>query len=94
MSKLTTAAVKSGLEKLPGWSVSEESIVKQYTFPSFLEAMKFVNRVADVAEQEDHHPDILINYRRVTFTLSTHSEGGLTKKDLELAKKIEIELAN
>ena len=89
MSKLTTAAVKSGLEKLPGWSVSGESIVKQYTFPSFLEAMKFVNRVADVAEQEDHHPDILINYRRVTLTLSTHSEGGLTQKDFDLAATIE-----
>jgi 4a-hydroxytetrahydrobiopterin dehydratase len=51
--------------------------------------MAFVNQVADFAEQADHHPDILINYRKVTLTLSTHSEGGLTQKDFDLAEKIE-----
>lgn len=89
MAKLTTETVETGLKTLPGWSLKDEAIGKQYTWPSFPEAMKFVNRVADLAEQADHHPDILINYRRVTLTLSTHSEGGLTQKDFDLAEGIE-----
>ncbi|MCI0626967.1 MAG: 4a-hydroxytetrahydrobiopterin dehydratase [Acidobacteria bacterium] len=91
MAKLTTEAIQEGLKKLQGWSLSGEAISKTYTWPSFPEAMKFVNQVADLAEQADHHPDILINYRRVTLTLSTHSEGGTTQKDLDLAARIERE---
>ena len=91
MTKLTAEAVQEGLKKLPGWSLKGEAIGKQYTWPSFPEAIKFVNQVADLAEQADHHPDILINYRRVTLTLSTHSEGGLTRKDFDLAERIEKE---
>ena len=91
MAKLTTEAVQEGLKELPGWNLKGEAVSKQYTWPSFPEAIKFVNQVADLAEQADHHPDILINYRRVTLTLSTHSEGGLTRKDFDLAEKIEKE---
>jgi len=91
MAKLTAEAVQEGLKKLPGWSLKGEAIGKQSTWPSFPEAIRFVNQVADLAEQVDHHPDILINYRRVTLTLSTHSEGGLTRKDFDLAGKIERE---
>ncbi len=54
--------------------------------------MKFANRVADLAERADHHPDILINYREVTLTLSTHSEGGITQKDFNLAEEVEKEM--
>ena len=89
MAKLTTEAVQVALKKLPGWSLKDGAIGKQYTWPSFPEAIKFVNQVADLAEQADHHPDILINYRRVTLTLSTHSEGGITQKDFDLAAQIE-----
>jgi 4a-hydroxytetrahydrobiopterin dehydratase len=89
MAKLTTEAVQVALKKLPGWSSKDETIGKQYTWPSFPEAIKFVNQVADLAEQADHHPDILINYRRVTLTLSTHSEGGITQKDFDLAAQID-----
>ena len=89
MAKLTTEAVQVALKKLPGWSLKDEAIGKQYTWPSFPDAIKFVNQVADLAEQADHHPDILINYRRVTLTLSTHSEGGITQKDFDLAAQIE-----
>jgi 4a-hydroxytetrahydrobiopterin dehydratase len=89
MAKLTTEAVQVALKKLPGWSFKDEAIGKQYTWPSFPDAMKFVNQVADLAEQADHHPDILINYRRVTLTLSTHSEGGITQKDFDLAAQID-----
>ena len=89
MAKLTTEAVQKALKKLPGWSLKDGAIGKQYTWPSFPDAIKFVNQVADLAEQADHHPDILINYRRVTLTLSTHSEGGITQKDFDLAAQIE-----
>jgi 4a-hydroxytetrahydrobiopterin dehydratase len=89
MAKLTTEAVQAALKKLPGWNLKDEAIGKQYTWPSFPDAIKFVNQVADLAEEADHHPDILINYRRVTLTLSTHSEGGITQKDFDLAAQIE-----
>jgi 4a-hydroxytetrahydrobiopterin dehydratase len=89
MAKLTSEAVQAALETLPGWSRRGEVIGKQYLWPSFPDAIKFVNRVAELAEQADHHPDILINYRRVTLTLSTHSEGGITQKDFDLAAQID-----
>ena len=92
MAKLSTEAVQAALNKLEGWSLKDRAIGKQYTWPSFPDAIKFVNRVADLAEQADHHPDILINYRRVTLTLSTHSEGGITQKDFDLAQRIEKEM--
>ena len=91
MAKLTAEAIQEGLKKLSGWSLKGEAISQQYTCPSFPEAINFVNRVADLAEQADHHPDILINYRRVTLTLSTHNEGGITQKDFDLAERIEKE---
>jgi 4a-hydroxytetrahydrobiopterin dehydratase len=89
MAKLTPEAVQTQLQKLSGWSLQGEAISKQYVWPSFPEAVKFVNRVADLAEEADHHPDILISYRRVTLTLSTHSEGGITQKDFDLAARID-----
>ena len=58
-----------------------DAIRKQFTFADFLQAIAFVNRLAPEAEKAEHHPDILINYKRVTLTYSTHSEGGLTDKD-------------
>lgn len=79
-----------GAEKLPaGWELKDNSIVKLYKFKDFLEAMRFVNRVAEQAEAADHHPDILIRWNKVTLTLSTHSAGGLTEKDFNLAAQID-----
>jgi len=68
---------------LHGWSLDGNAIKKQYTFRDFPEAVHFVDRLVPIAEAADHHPDILINYKRVTLTYSTHSEGGLTEKDFE-----------
>ena len=73
----------------PGWELKAAEIAKLYKFKDFKEAMGFVNRVADLAEEADHHPDILIRYNKVTLTLSTHSAGGLTEKDFQLARKID-----
>jgi 4a-hydroxytetrahydrobiopterin dehydratase len=81
MAKLTRAEAEQRLNSLDGWMLDGDAIRKQYTFKNFLEAIAFVNRIAPEAEAADHHPDILINYKRVTLTYSTHSEGGLTVKD-------------
>jgi 4a-hydroxytetrahydrobiopterin dehydratase len=81
--RLTAAEVRQKLTSLKGWTLEGDAIRKQYTFHGFVEAVAFVNRLAPKAEASDHHPDILINYKRVTLTYSTHSEGGLTIKDFE-----------
>ncbi len=76
----------------PDWQVVDGvKIEKEFTFKNFKEAMQFVNRVADIAEEEGHHPDInLHNWNRVTLTLSTHAIGGLSENDFILAVKIDL----
>ena len=81
--KLTRTDAEQRMKTLSGWSLEGDAIRKQYTFADFPSAVAFVNRLAPHAEEADHHPDILINYKRVTLTYSTHSEGGLTVKDFE-----------
>jgi 4a-hydroxytetrahydrobiopterin dehydratase len=81
--KLTRTEAQERLRTLTGWALEGDAIRKQFTFAGFPEAIAFVNRLAPRAEAADHHPDILINYKRVTLTYSTHSEGGLTAKDFE-----------
>ena len=81
MAKLTRDEIQKRLATLSGWTLDGDAIRKQYTFKDFLEAIAFVNRLAPEAEKADHHPDILINYKRVTLTYSTHDAGGLTEKD-------------
>lgn len=73
----------------PGWARDGDAIVRTFEFGDFVEAMAFVTRVALVAEKDFHHPDIDIRWNQVALRLSTHSEGGLTEKDLELAEKID-----
>jgi 4a-hydroxytetrahydrobiopterin dehydratase len=79
--KLSKADAERRMKALSGWTLEGDAIRKQFTFKGFPEAVAFVNRLVPEAEAADHHPDILINYRRVTLTYSTHSEGGLTDKD-------------
>jgi 4a-hydroxytetrahydrobiopterin dehydratase len=89
MAKLEKAAIERRLSALPGWEFKDNAIRKQYRFKEFMDGIRFLNKVAEMAEAADHHPDVQINYTRVTFTCSTHSEGGVTKKDLKLATQIE-----
>ena len=89
MPVLTKDQVDSRLQSLSGWQRSGDEISKEFKFGDFEQAMLFVNRVADAANAADHHPDITINYNRVTMTLSTHSEGGVTDKDIDMASKID-----
>ena len=81
MPKLTASEIDERMKSVNGWTREGDAIRKQFTFADFLQAIAFVNRLAPEAEKADHHPDILINYKRVTLTYSTHSEGGLTEKD-------------
>jgi len=79
--KLSHSEAEQRMKGSTGWTLDGDAIRKQFTFANFPEAIAFVNRLAPEAEAADHHPDILINYKRVTLTYSTHSEGGLTAKD-------------
>jgi len=81
--KLDHTEIDQRLKGLKGWTLDGDSIRKQYTFADFPAAVNFVNRLVPGAEAADHHPDILINYKRVTLTYSTHSEGGLTARDFD-----------
>jgi len=67
------------------WQEQDGALVREFELPSFQEAIDFVVRLADLAESEKHHPDIDIRYRRVTVRWTTHSEGGITEKDREMA---------
>lgn len=89
MSLLSEDRISSELGTLDGWSRDGDVIRKQFTFAGFPEAVAFVQRLVPGCEAADHHPDVTINYRRVTLTYSTHSEGGLTAKDFEGARRAE-----
>jgi 4a-hydroxytetrahydrobiopterin dehydratase len=82
MATLSREEAVARVRDLSGWTLADEAIHKQFVFRDFPEAVAFVNRLVPGAEAADHHPDVLINYRRVTLTYTTHSEGGLTEKDL------------
>lgn len=86
---LTAEEVEARLRPLDGWAREGNEIGKLYRFPGFDEAMAFVNRVAGLAREADHHPDIRISYDRVKLTLSTHSAGGVTERDFALAARID-----
>ncbi|HCY76343.1 MAG TPA: 4a-hydroxytetrahydrobiopterin dehydratase [Ignavibacteriales bacterium] len=90
MSKLNQKQIDVNLSKFSGWSFEKASISKQFKFKDFIEALSFVNAVGMEAEKMDHHPDILMfAWNKVKITISTHSAGGVTKKDFSLAQKIE-----
>jgi 4a-hydroxytetrahydrobiopterin dehydratase len=89
MAKLEKAEIERRLGALPGWEFKDEAISKLYRFKEFMDGIKFLNRVAEMAEAADHHPDVKINYTRITFGCSTHDQGGVTEKDFKLASQIE-----
>ena len=90
MSKrLSDEEIGKALSGVDGWTREGDAIRKQYTLGGFPDAIAFVTRLAFDAEAADHHPDITINYKRVTLVFSTHSEGGLTQKDFDGAAMAE-----
>jgi 4a-hydroxytetrahydrobiopterin dehydratase len=92
MAKLAPSEMEEKLRSLSGWKLEARQLTKQFEFSSFPDLISFVVKVAFLAETADHHPDMTINYRRLTFHLSTHDEDGITEKDFALAKQIEAAL--
>ena len=86
MATLNESEAQVRLRGLNGWTLEGNAIRKQFVCRDFPDAVAFVARLVPGAEEADHHPDILINYKRVTLTYSTHSEGGLTQKDFDGAR--------
>ena len=89
MAALSKNEIQEKLRDMRGWSHVGKSIQKRYTLKSFVPAIGLVNKIAEVSEKAGHHPDITINYNVVSIALSTHSEGGVTQKDFDLAQQIE-----
>jgi 4a-hydroxytetrahydrobiopterin dehydratase len=87
--KLERQQVAEALQKLTDWTLQGDQIERLLTFENFVDAMIFVNKVAEIAEEEGHHPDIRIVYNRVTLALTTHDSGGLTQKDFQMARRID-----
>jgi len=92
VTKLSPAAVDSALKSLDGWRREGDFITKEFHFKTFLGGIRFVDRVARVAEAQEHHPDIHVRWTTVTLQIQTHDEGGITKRDIQLAKEIEKSL--
>lgn len=89
MPKLKASQIKAALAKVPDWKQRGASIRRTFQFKDFVAAIKFVNAVARLAEQAWHHPDIDVRWNKITLTLNTHSEGGLTEKDFKLARQFD-----
>ena len=90
MDKLATQEIDQRLKQYPEWSQSGDALQRTFNFETFLQAMSFVVRIAELAEDLGHHPDILVRYNKVTLTVSTHDAGGLTDKDFEFAKLADV----
>ena len=89
-AKLSDIEIQRSLGTRTGWTRRGNALTRTFEFPTFPAAIAFVNRVAEVAEKMDHHPDVDIRYTKVTCSLSTHSAGGITAKDFKLAEEIDL----
>lgn len=88
MAVLSDTEIKQSLARLSGWRQNGIAIQRVFEFPDFKAAMAFVNRIADAAEQANHHPDIDIRYNKVTMSLVSHDSGGVTQRDVKMAERI------
>ena len=86
---LDSAEIKTYLKKVPEWELDKKRIERTFDFDDFTGAMDFVNLVAEIAEEQEHHPDIDIRYNRVKLSVFTHSKNGLTELDFQLAERID-----
>ena len=89
MPLLSDGDIQDKLGGLDGWERVEDRITKTFKFKNYIESVGFVNKVALLAERADHHPDIMLQYNKVAIAITTHSDGGITEKDIDLAREIE-----
>jgi 4a-hydroxytetrahydrobiopterin dehydratase len=87
---LSEQELRNLLTEMPEWALEDGKLVRYWTFPGFVEAIAFVNRVADIAEQAGHHPDIDIRYNRVKLALLSHDAGGITARDAQMAHQLNV----
>jgi 4a-hydroxytetrahydrobiopterin dehydratase len=85
---LSDTEIQQALQQLPGWTRNGKAIQRIFEFGNFVQAMEFVNHIAEAAETVNHHPDILINYNKVTLSLVSHDSGGVTQRDIKMAARI------
>jgi len=90
MARLSDAEIEERLGQLDGWRRSGDAIVKEFDNGDFKGSVDFVNRITPAAEEMNHHPDLAISWSKVTVSLSTHSQGGITENDFELASRIDL----
>ena len=88
MKVLSRSEVKEKLKEIKGWKLKGNRIERVYRFKQYVDGIAFVNKLAELAEKEEHHPDIEIIYTTVTVALTTHDAGGITNYDIRMAKKI------
>ncbi len=88
-ARLSSQEIIERMRTLTGWRIQDDRLIKDFRFENFMAAIAFVNQVAAVAEAEGHHPDLFVGWGRVSLSLTTHSAGGLTAKDFDLAALIE-----
>jgi 4a-hydroxytetrahydrobiopterin dehydratase len=89
---LTQAEIEQALQSIPGWTLQQGKLTRDWTFKDFVQAMEFVNRVATLAETAGHHPDIDIRYNRVHLALVSHDAGGITQRDVNMANQLNQKL--
>jgi 4a-hydroxytetrahydrobiopterin dehydratase len=89
MALLDEEEIRSRLEGLEGWERADDAITKQFKLDDFVGSVRFVDSLVEPAEELGHHPDLEISWNRVTVSLSTHSQGGITESDFELAERID-----
>ena len=85
MSRLSGSEIKSRLTELNGWVFKDNAIIKIFTFSAYMDGIKFVNKLADKAEAANHHPDLVIGWCRVEVAFTSHDQGGVTEKCLQMA---------
>ncbi|PFO10202.1 4a-hydroxytetrahydrobiopterin dehydratase [Bacillus sp. AFS076308] len=88
--RLSLTEIDQALDALPGWKLDGKFIVKKYRFREFLSGVGFVNEIAELSEEKNHHPFIAIDYKLVTLRLTSWNAGGLTDLDIELAKNYDV----
>ena len=87
MAVLSEAEVQERVDQMSGWRLEGGALVKDYKRADFADSMRFVNRVAEAADAADHHPDILVSWDQVRLTWVSHAEGGITARDLDMARR-------
>jgi 4a-hydroxytetrahydrobiopterin dehydratase len=92
MPRLTDSELEAALHTLPDWQLEDGKLIRDYTFPDFVAAIGFVNKVASLAESANHHPDIDIRYNQVRLALISHDSGGITRRDIKLATRLDTDI--